>query len=122
MAREAASLTDGIDTNTRNRTIDLLLDSVALHALERAVGIVFSGSLDDGSRGLAAIHAAGGVTMVLNLGRKPVGMQQHAIEYDGPHVYRKCVTNRRCRRRNRQASFRKSRTAFSAAAPPLVLT
>lgn len=87
MAQEAASLINGIAHKYRNRTIDLLFNSVALHARERAVGIVFSGSLDDGSRGLAAIHAAGGVTMVLDPGRKPLGMQQNAIDFDGPITF-----------------------------------
>jgi two-component system chemotaxis response regulator CheB len=49
----------------RNRTIDALFRSVAAHAGSRMVGVVLSGSLDDGSRGLAAIKAAGGTTMVL---------------------------------------------------------
>lgn len=87
MAREAASLIDGTAHKYRNRTIDLLFDSIALHARERAVGIVFSGCLDDGSRGLAAIHAEGGVTMVLNPGSKPRGMQQNAIDFDGPITF-----------------------------------
>jgi two-component system chemotaxis response regulator CheB len=79
-----AFLVEGADNRLRNRTVDTLFDSVALHAGKRAVGIVLSGSLDDGSRGLAAIHAAGGLTMVLDPAHKPVGMQQNAIDYDGP--------------------------------------
>jgi two-component system chemotaxis response regulator CheB len=78
-----AFLVEGADNRLRNRTVDTLFDSVALHAGKRAVGIVLSGSLDDGSRGLAAIHAAGGLTMVLDPAHKPVGMQQNAIDYDG---------------------------------------
>ena len=49
----------------------------------RTTAVVLSGSLADGSRGLAAIHAAGGLTMVLDPGNKPRGMQQNAIDYDG---------------------------------------
>jgi chemotaxis response regulator CheB len=48
------------------------------------IGVVLSGSLDDGSRGLAAIHKARGLTMVLDPGHKPRGMQQNAIDFDGP--------------------------------------
>jgi len=33
---------------------------------------------------LAAIHAAGGLTMVLDPAHKPIGMQQNAIDFDGP--------------------------------------
>jgi two-component system, chemotaxis family, protein-glutamate methylesterase/glutaminase len=69
----------------RNRTIDLLFASVAAHAGSRAIGVVLSGSLDDGSRGLEAIHKRGGVTMVVTPeGSGPPGMPQNAIDFDGP--------------------------------------
>jgi two-component system chemotaxis response regulator CheB len=68
----------------RNRTIDALFLSLARHAGRRTIGVVLSGSLDDGSRGLAAIHEAGGITMVLDPGHKPRGMQQNAIDHNGP--------------------------------------
>ena len=69
----------------RNRTVDLLLKSVALHARERTIGVILSGALDDGSRGIAAVHAAGGLTMVLEpLGTLAKGMPENAIGYDGP--------------------------------------
>ncbi len=45
----------------RNRTIDLLFASVARHVADRGVGVVLSGSLRDGSRGLSAIRHAGGL-------------------------------------------------------------
>jgi two-component system chemotaxis response regulator CheB len=68
-----------------NRTVDLLFRSVAEYGKGRMIGVVLSGSLDDGSRGLAQIHAAGGVTMVLtpNLSSHD-GMPENAINYDGP--------------------------------------
>jgi two-component system chemotaxis response regulator CheB len=49
------------------------------------IGVVLSGSLDDGARGLAAIRRAGGRTMVLTP-RVPAwrGMPENAIAYDGP--------------------------------------
>jgi two-component system chemotaxis response regulator CheB len=68
----------------RNRTIDLLFRSLALFAGESAIGIVLSGALDDGSRGLAAIHHAGGMTMVLTPSYGPPGMPENAIDFDGP--------------------------------------
>jgi two-component system chemotaxis response regulator CheB len=66
----------------RNRTVDLLFKSIAENARERAVGVVLAGASDDGSRGVAAIHAAGGTTMVVT----PCGggMPENAIAYDGP--------------------------------------
>lgn len=84
VARDMAGLVPGGGNRLRNRTIDTLFISLARHAGPRTVGIVLSGSLDDGSRGLAAIHAARGLTMVLDPGLKPRGMQQNAIDYDGP--------------------------------------
>jgi chemotaxis response regulator CheB len=69
----------------RGRTIDLLFRSVAENGKDRVIGVVLSGALDDGSRGLALIHAAGGLTMVLTPRSPPTqGMPEHAIAYDGP--------------------------------------
>ena len=68
----------------RNRTVDLLFKSVALHAGPRAIGVVLSGALDDGSRGIEAIHHAGGLTMVLLRSETYAGMPENAIAYDGP--------------------------------------
>jgi two-component system, chemotaxis family, protein-glutamate methylesterase/glutaminase len=68
-----------------NRTIDLLFHSVAPHAGPRAIGVILSGTLDDGSRGLAAIHKAGGITMVLTPSSSPEhDMPSNAIDFDGP--------------------------------------
>ena len=72
------------DAHHRNRTVDLLLTSVATYAGKKAIGVILSGSLDDGSRGLAAIHAAGGLTMVIERPKHPLGMPENAIAYDGP--------------------------------------
>lgn len=77
-------LLDGSNNRLRNRTIDRLFESVAQQAKDRAIGVVLSGALADGSRGLAAIHAAGGLTIVLDPKGKTRGMQQNAIDYDGP--------------------------------------
>ena len=84
MDNQQAHLVPGRNHVFRNRTIDTLFKSLAVRAGSRTIGIVLSGSLDDGSRGLAAIHAAKGLTMVLDPGLKPRGMQQNAIDYDGP--------------------------------------
>lgn len=64
----------------RNRTVDLLFRSVALHAGRRSVGVVLAGSLDDGSRGLAAIHDARGITMVVEPSNSGTpGMPENAL-------------------------------------------
>jgi two-component system, chemotaxis family, protein-glutamate methylesterase/glutaminase len=82
----AAGLVPGPGNEHRNRTVDLLFRSLAARAGPSVIGVVLSGSLDDGSRGLAAIHAAGGVTMVLtpDRGGDRCGMPENAIGYDGP--------------------------------------
>jgi two-component system chemotaxis response regulator CheB len=68
-----------------NRTVDLLFKSLATYAGTRMIGVVLSGSLDDGSRGLAAIDEAGGITMVLTPVDPPgKGMPENAISYNGP--------------------------------------
>jgi two-component system chemotaxis response regulator CheB len=70
----------------RNRTVDLLFASLAEHAKRRAIGVILSGALDDGSSGLAAIHHSGGLTMVLTPAEQAEvgGMPSNAIRYDGP--------------------------------------
>jgi two-component system, chemotaxis family, protein-glutamate methylesterase/glutaminase len=83
-----AHLVSDTRNELRNRTIDALFDSVARHAGRGAVGVVLSGALDDGSRGLAAIKVAGGTTMVvLSAGKQFRGMPENARNYTG-HVDR----------------------------------
>jgi two-component system chemotaxis response regulator CheB len=72
----------------RNRTIDLLFQSVASHGGNHMIGVILSGFLDDGSRGLAAIHDAGGWTMVVTPAiPRQFEMPDNAINYDGPITY-----------------------------------
>jgi two-component system chemotaxis response regulator CheB len=83
-AQNRVQLVRGTHDELSNRTVDTLFQSLALHAGSRVIGVVLSGSLDDGSRGLELIHHAHGITMVLEPGNKPRGMQQNAIDFDGP--------------------------------------
>ncbi|MGI3899349.1 MAG: chemotaxis protein CheB [Janthinobacterium lividum] len=84
-AKSFGSLVQDPDRHYRNRTVDLLLLSLSEHAGARSIGVILSGFLDDGSRGLAAIHHAGGLTMVLKPSGSPTpGMPENAISYDGP--------------------------------------
>jgi chemotaxis response regulator CheB len=85
-ANTFGKLLDDPDRLFRNRTVDLLFKSVAIHAGPKTIGVVLSGSLDDGSRGLAMINHAGGLTMVMTpeTHRRSPGMPENAIDYDGP--------------------------------------
>ena len=83
METQAAHLVPGSGHSFRNRTIDALSNPWLL-TQERAIASCCRARLTTGHGGLAAIHAAGGLTMVLEPGKKPRGMQQNAIEYDGP--------------------------------------
>ncbi|TPK07053.1 chemotaxis protein CheB [Mesorhizobium sp. B2-5-9] len=84
-ARSNVKLVEGAGHIHRGQTVDILFNSVAVHAKTCAIGIVLSGSLSDGSRGLAAIAHAGGATMVLTeAGEIKAGMPMNAAMYDGP--------------------------------------
>jgi two-component system chemotaxis response regulator CheB len=51
----------------------------------RKIGVVVSGQLDDGSRGLAAINQAGGHVMVIRRSDDTEkGMPEHAADLGGP--------------------------------------
>jgi len=52
------------DHRYTTRNIDQLFISLARHYGARTIGVVLSGQLDDGTRGLAAIKKAGGIAMV----------------------------------------------------------
>ncbi|THF25814.1 chemotaxis protein CheB [Pseudomonas atacamensis] len=85
LERSFALLTDDRERVHGNRTIDLLFHSIALCGGHNTIGVILSGSLDDGSRGLAAIHQAGGKTMVLgHQGLPDSGMPRNAFLFDGP--------------------------------------
>ena len=84
LGRSTGLITGDASRLHRGRTVDLLFKSVAAQAGPCGIGVILSGSLDDGSRGVAAIHEAGGKTMVLLRAQQPRGMPENAISYDGP--------------------------------------
>jgi len=73
------------DHRYTTRNIDQLFISLAQHCGARTIGVVLSGQLDDGARGLAAIKKAGGIAIVQNPDEAAYpDMPRNAIKYDGP--------------------------------------
>src|SRR6516162_4411733 len=73
------------DHRYTTRNIDQLFISLAQHYGARTIGVVLSGQLDDGTRGLAVIKKAGGIAMVQSPDEAAYpDMPRNAITYDGP--------------------------------------
>ena len=64
LERNAIRLTRGPKENHARPAIDPLFRSAGAYWRERAIGVVLTGSLDDGAAGLAAIKACGGRALV----------------------------------------------------------
>jgi two-component system, chemotaxis family, protein-glutamate methylesterase/glutaminase len=84
--RGRAELVEDPHRTYANRTVDLLVNSLAERGAGRTIGIILSGSLDDGSSGLCAIKASGGLAMIVPPGGSPVrqvgrGMAQNAAAH-----------------------------------------
>ncbi len=61
---EKLQLEEKVRNNHPNTTIDIFFESLASEKRDKAIGIILSGTGSDGSRGIAAIKAAGGSVIV----------------------------------------------------------
>jgi two-component system chemotaxis response regulator CheB len=62
--REGVKLSHAAKQNGHRPAVDVLLRSAAAAFHERAIGVILTGALDDGTAGLHAIQRAGGITIV----------------------------------------------------------
>ena len=66
-------------TRTPHRPIDTFFESLASDRAERAIGVVLSGTANDGTVGLEAIKAAGGITFAQDASAKYDSMPRSAV-------------------------------------------
>jgi len=66
-------------TRTPTRSIDAFLESLAQDRRERAIGVILSGTASDGTLGLEAIKAEGGITFAQNESARYDSMPRSAV-------------------------------------------
>ena len=78
---ETLKLSEPKEPQIKKRNIDSFFQSLAKHCKEKAIGIVLSGTGNDGTQGLKDIKAEGGLTIVQDpLSASYSGMPQSAIK------------------------------------------
>jgi two-component system chemotaxis response regulator CheB len=109
-------LSEGPTENSHRPAVNALFRSVALTFGPRAVGVLLSGVLDDGTLGLAAIRSRGGTTIAqlpgealfptMPLSAIEAGVVDHEVSAAEIGGLLKQLANRRFEERERQADFR----------------
>ena len=83
MSRGRADLVNGEGHTFRNRTVDLLFESIARIAGRKAIGIIVSGALMTAPKAWQRFIMPV-ASQWFAPGNKPRGMQQNAIDFGGP--------------------------------------
>src|SRR5258705_4045717 len=68
-----------VEISGAHRSIDFFLESLAQDQRERAIGVILAGTASDGTLGLEAIKAEGGITFAQDASAKYDSMPRSAI-------------------------------------------
>jgi two-component system CheB/CheR fusion protein len=79
IARGHLKLQPRLETSGAHRSIDFFFESLARDQRERAIGVILSGTASDGTLGLEAIKAEGGITFAQDESAKYDSMPRSAI-------------------------------------------
>src|SRR6185503_20876920 len=79
IANGSLKLQPRLETSGAHRSIDFFLESLAEDQRERAIGVILSGTASDGTLGLEAIKAEGGITFAQDESAKYDSMPRSAV-------------------------------------------
>ena len=79
IAQSRLKLEPRLQTGGAHRSIDVFFESLAQDQRERAIGVILSGTASDGTLGLEAVKAEGGVTLAQDESAKYDSMPRSAI-------------------------------------------
>ncbi|MGZ4814238.1 MAG: chemotaxis protein CheB [Terriglobales bacterium] len=79
MEERVLHLTHRLKQRPVNTTIDIFLRSLAVDQKKNAIGVILSGTASDGTMGLAAVKAEGGITIAQDSSAKYDGMPASAV-------------------------------------------
>src|SRR6185503_6534766 len=79
IANGSLKLQPRLETSGAHRSIDFFLESLAEDQRERAIGVILSGTATDGTVGLEAIKAEGGITFAQDESARYDSMPRSAV-------------------------------------------